>query len=139
MKRIIFLIAIIAMTTACGTMRNAAQRFPQVAQQISFTPEKVAQALNEGKEVGDDVPPGFSSVWEEHNKIFPSKRNDPAWGWVLYDLDGDGLFEHIFHQSKEVKDILKLQKLAIKTGEKEWQIADDEFISEVEINLIDED
>lgn len=153
MKKIVFLIAIIAVTSACGVIHRAPQddtikneTIPttslirtKISTLSSTTPEEVAKAINEGIMVEEDTP-AQSSSWEELSEFFPPKRNEPAWGLVLYDLDRDGLLDQIFYQFKRsFLGKIRLKKLAIKSGRDEWKIPGENFIKEVEDSLDDID
>ena len=129
MKKVIFLIAIIAMTSACATMQKTSrQKFGP----ISFEPETAAMGIKNGIKVTDGDP-----VWEEYIKVSPSTRgaNEPAVGHAIYDLNEDGRDEHLFYQFEEINGKLTLTSLVIKTGDGLWLKGGADFLESVQRHL----
>jgi hypothetical protein len=126
MKKVIYLIAIMAMTSACAAMQKASR---QEFGSISYEPETVAIGIKNGIKVTDGSP-----VWEEYIKVSPSTRGpkEPAVGYAIYDLNGDGRDEHLFYQFEEINGKLQLTSLVIKTGDGVWLKGNTDFLKSVQ-------
>ena len=126
MKKVIYLIAIMAMTSACAAMQKASR---QEFGSISYEPETVAIGIKNGIKVTDGSP-----VWEEYIKVSPSTRGpkEPAVGYAIYDLNGDGQDEHLFYQFEEINGKLQLTSLVIKTGDGVWLKGNTDFLKSVQ-------
>jgi hypothetical protein len=126
MKKVIYLIAIMAMTSACAAMQKASR---QEFGSISYEPETVAIGIKNGIKVTDGSP-----VWEEYIKVSPSTRGpkEPAVGYAIYDLNGDGRDEHLFYQFEEINGKLQLTSLVIKTGDGVWLKDNTDFLKSVQ-------
>jgi hypothetical protein len=126
MKKVIYLIAIMAMTSACAAMQKASR---QEFGSISYEPETVAIGIKNGIKVTDGSP-----VWEEYIKVSPSTRGpkEPAVGYAIYDLNGDGRDEHLFYQFEEINGKLQLTSLVIKTGDGVWLKDSTDFLKSVQ-------
>jgi hypothetical protein len=126
MKKVIYLIAIMAMTSACAAMQKASR---QEFGSISYEPETVAIGIKNGIKVTDGSP-----VWEEYIKVSPSTRGpkEPAVGYAIYDLNGDGRDEHLFYQFEEINGKLQLTSLVIKTGDGVWLKGNTDFPKSVQ-------
>ena len=96
---------------------------------ISFEPENVAMGIKNGTKVTDESP-----VWEEYIKVSPSTRGpkEPAVGYAIYDLNGDGRNEHLFYQFEEKNGKLTLTSLVIKTGDGLWLKGNADFLESVQ-------
>jgi hypothetical protein len=126
MKKVIILIAIIAMTSACAITQKTPR---QELGNISSEPETVAMGIKNGIKVTDEDP-----VWEEYIKVSPSTRGpkEPAVGHAIYDLNGDGRDEHLFYQFEEINGKLQLTSLVIKTGDGVWLKGNTDFLESVQ-------
>ena len=126
MKKVIYLIAIMAMTSACAAMQKASR---QEFGSISYEPETVAIGIKNGIKVTDGSP-----IWEEYIKVSPSTRGpkEPAVGYAIYDLNEDGRDEHLFYQFEEINGKLQLTSLVIKTGDGVWLKGNTDFLKSVQ-------
>ena len=131
-QKLSFITIVVIMATACGTVRKIPQEQISEVGRLSFSPKVVANALQTGWQIAGE--------WDEYRQIHPSQGpDDPASGWLIADIDGDGKPEHVFPQyqlHQEGATIkLVLVSLYIKKSDGTWEKADSLTIDEINSSM----
>jgi len=129
LKNLALITIVMIAASACGAVKRIPQEeLPEVGR-LSFSPEMLANALQTGWQI--------TGEWDEYVEINPSQGpDDPASGWIITDIDGDGNPEHLFpkyelqaqQDGKTFK--LVLVSLYVKYNGK-WEKADFRTLEEI--------